>query len=191
LLGCLLCLHGLAECGVRVIARARGACESSSRRRQRRRLRRGLSRGDHRWRSLLGFRSYPTLVVLPCDHQSVLRGFRSKTSKSLRFAPPISPSGSDSSSKNLFVGTQVRLQAGSLNCAALFCNASRGVAQNVAHAAIMRPRRSNMSPRRYACSTLLLTCAPAPSPQPRWGSSRLGSPIAETMHGEVGATAPP
>ena len=43
--------------------------------------------------------------TINCDfqiHQSLLRGCRSKTSKSLRFAPPISPSGSDSSSKNLF-----------------------------------------------------------------------------------------
>ena len=41
-------------------------------------------------------------IVISKIHQSLLRGCRSKTSKSLRFAPPISPSGSDSSSKNLF-----------------------------------------------------------------------------------------
>ena len=41
-------------------------------------------------------------IVISKIHQSLLRGCRSKTSRSLRFAPPISPSGSDSSSKNLF-----------------------------------------------------------------------------------------
>src|SRR5262249_54537508 len=42
------------------------------------------------------------------------------------------------------------------------CAASFAVPQNVAHAVIMRRRRSNKSPRRYACSTLLLTvCASA------------------------------
>jgi len=41
-------------------------------------------------------------IVISKIHQSLLRGCRSKTSKSLRFAPPISPFGSDSSSKNLF-----------------------------------------------------------------------------------------
>ena len=57
-------------------------------------------------------------IVISKIYQSLLRGCRSKTSKSLRFAPPISPSGSDSSSKNLFSiisspeeGAQTRVQS--------------------------------------------------------------------------------